>query len=323
MKRLDHYWYSQNPVAWLLLPVALLFCVLTFIRRYLYRAGFIKSYRANKPVVVVGNISVGGTGKTPLIIKLAELLQQWGYQPGIISRGYGGSGPWPQSLGPNSEADAVGDEPLQIYQRSQCPVVVGPDRVDDIEFLCQRHDIDIILTDDGLQHYRLQRDLELVVVDAERGFGNGFCLPAGPLREPRSRLKAVPFVIYNGGNQHDAFQVRLQPPMNLKTTEQKDWSELTNKKVHAVAGIGHPQRFFNSLKQQGLDIIEHAFADHYQYRPEDLMFDDDLPVLMTEKDSVKCHGLAQSNIWVVPIEIELNPTLVVELKKAISEIING
>ena len=202
MKRLDHYWYSQNPVSWLLLPVTALFCLISILRRALYRLGVLKQFNAPVPVIVIGNISVGGTGKTPLLIELCQQLITMGYKPGVISRGYGGhSVHWPVSVTSDSSAAIVGDEPLLIHCRSGCPVVVGPDRKADIDLLLSRHECDLILSDDGMQHYRMGRSAEIAVIDGTRGFGNGYCLPSGPLREPVSRLKTVDMIVVNGGTE--------------------------------------------------------------------------------------------------------------------------
>ncbi|MDH5393165.1 MAG: tetraacyldisaccharide 4'-kinase, partial [Gammaproteobacteria bacterium] len=288
MKPLDHYWYNKNPVAWILWPVSLVFCLLVWLRKKAYKSGILKSYKAEKPVLVVGNISVGGTGKTPLIIELCKLFSSWGLNVGIISRGYGGTGPWPHQLTHEASATVSGDEPVQLYQRTKLPIVVGPDRVEDATLLCQQNKIDIILADDGLQHYRMQRDLELVVIDNERRFGNGFCLPAGPLREPVSSLSEKSWCLYNGGDQLYSFKIIPVSVAHLQSGEIKSLDCFNSQSVHAVAGIGNPQRFFTMLKASGLKIIEHAFPDHYQFTDDDLNFDDDFPVLMTEKDSVKC-----------------------------------
>lgn len=323
MKSLDHYWYNKNLLAWLLWPLSLVFCILVWFRRNAYKAGVFSSYKAVKPVIIIGNISVGGTGKTPLIIELCKLLNSWGYKVGVISRGYGGSGPWPHQLSKLSQANASGDEPVQLYQRTQLPIVVGPDRVDDAQLLCQQNNIDIILADDGMQHYRLQRDLELVVIDNERGFGNGFCLPAGPLREPVSRLGENSWCIYNGGEQAYSFQIRALSAEHLKSGDIKALHDFKNTTVHAVAAIGNPQRFFSMLKNLGLNIIEHAFADHYQFTDDDLYFDDALPVLMTEKDSVKCKAIVNDKLWFVAIDIILTEKFVNDFKIQVGKLSNG
>ena len=318
MKRLDHYWYTQNVIAWLLLPVSWLYCALVKIRQFLYRSKILSSSKLNRPVVIVGNLTVGGTGKTPLLIALCEMLKQKGYSPGVISRGYTsntGTGviEGVHQVSGRDTAEQVGDEPLLIVQKTHCPVVVGQNRAAAGRYLLENNTCDIVLSDDGLQHYKLQRDLELVVIDSSRKFGNGFCIPAGPLREPVSRLDSVDIVItHNTGvsvDNESTFALFFDKPINIYTTECKALDEFKAAKCHAVAGIGHPQRFFNQLKANGLDIIEHAFPDHYSYKPEDLSFGDDLAIIMTEKDAVKCVALSLENIWAVPVTAKLTESL--------------
>lgn len=323
MKSLDQYWYDRNLIAWLLWPLSLVFCALVFVRRSFYKSGFFKSVGFNIPVVIVGNISVGGTGKTPLITKLVELLESWGYRTGVISRGYGGQGPWPYHLSKESQAAESGDEPLQIFKRTGCPIVVGPDRIQDIAVLLQNHELDLVLCDDGLQHYRLQRDLELIVVDAQRQFGNRFCLPAGPLREPVSRARNADWVIQNGGDSDYSFSIQSGKVIRLMNRQELNFSDFAATKVHAVAGIGNPQRFFNLLRTAGLDIIEHAFPDHHNFIQQELEFSDEWPVLMTEKDSVKCSHFSLNNLWYVPVDIKLSDTFLTDFKRKISELTRG
>ena len=323
MKSLDHYWYDKNIVALSLWPFSLLFRLIVWIRRIAYQAGLFKSFKVSKPVIIVGNIAVGGTGKTPLIIELGKLISSYGLKPGIISRGYGGIGPWPHQLTDNAQAAVSGDEPVQLYQRTELPLVVGPDRVEDAELLCRQNEIDIILADDGLQHYRLQRDLELVVIDQQRQFGNGFCLPAGPLREPVSRLGKKSWRIFNGGEQKYSFTIRPTYVKQLASDRNESLQYFDKKTVHAVAGIGNPQRFFSMLKDNGINVIEHAFPDHYQFADEDLSFNDELPVLMTEKDSVKCKSLVNDNLWYVAIDIKLSEQFINDFKKQVDQLTHG
>lgn len=310
MKRLDHYWYSINFVSLLLLPLSGLFCLISFIRSKFYKFGLLQSYKAPLPVVVVGNVTVGGTGKSPLIIELVKQLQAKGRKPGVISRGYGGNADsWPQIVNAETSAAKVGDEPQFIYQRTQCPLVVGPDRRQDIELLISQFDCDIILADDGLQHYALKRDVEIVVVDASRQFGNGLCLPSGPLRETVSRLQQVDLVILNGGSELEAsFSMQTSQCLCVgrKNISNVNIDEFSGKTVHAVAGIGNPQRFFTMLAGLGINVIPHAHADHYNYQESDFVFADNLPVLMTEKDAIKCSEFKLNNHWSVPVDIVLS-----------------
>ena len=326
MKRLDRYWYNQNPVAWLLLPLAGLYCLLAAMRFGLYNKGWLRSFKAPVPVIVVGNINVGGTGKTPLIIKLCEILLQQGLKPGIISRGYGSKSTiFPLEIMPGTHAKEAGDEPLLLARRTQCPVIIGPDRQADIQLLLERHGCDIILSDDGMQHYRMHRDVEIAVVDIARRFGNGFCLPAGPLREPVQRLRSVDMVIANGGLPSQlSFTIKPAQLISLAAeTRFSSLSQFAGTKVHAVAGIGHPQRFFKTLTDHGIEIIPHAFPDHHVYGIDDLHFGDDLPVLMTEKDAVKCAGFYMPRHWYLTIDIELSSIALQRIEHLIAQVCHG
>ncbi|GAB4294186.1 MAG: tetraacyldisaccharide 4'-kinase [Thiohalomonadaceae bacterium] len=308
MKRLDHYWYSVNPVALLLLPLAALFCALALLRRAAYRFGWLRSVRLPVPVVVVGNITVGGSGKTPLVIWLAHFLRAQGYRPGIISRGYGGlAAQWPQPVAADADPRLVGDEPVLIAQRSGCPMAVGPDRVAAGRLLLQQHDCDIILSDDGLQHYRLARDVEIAVLDGTRRLGNGFCLPAGPLREPAWRLAGIDLRVGNGAAAAGELLMTLQPQavLHLRDGTAQPLESFRGRRVHAVAGIGNPARFFQMLRDHGITVIEHAFPDHYRYSVADVQFGDGLPVLMTEKDGVKCRAYGDEHLWAVAVSAQL------------------
>ncbi len=312
MRKAPAYWYSdQAPVY--LLPLSALFLCLSSLRRLLFALGIKRSYALPVPVIVVGNINVGGTGKTPLTVWLVKLLRQAGYKPGIITRGYGGEAQrWPQQVRADSDPRMVGDEPVLLARQCACPVVAGPDRVQAGRALLEYSDCDIIISDDGLQHYRLRRDLELVVIDGARGFGNGRLLPAGPLRERPTRLQQVDFVINNGGPLGIAPQgatpevlmyLQQGAARNLVHTDRhKPLMEFVGQPVHAVAGIGHPRRFFDSLSAQGLDVVTHAFDDHHAYVATDFGFATGQPVLMTEKDAVKCARFAQDDWWWVPVE---------------------
>lgn len=304
---LERQWVRITPWHLLLLPLSWLFWLLFCIRRRCYEIGLLKSYRALVPVIVVGNITVGGTGKTPLVIALVEQLRQAGYSPGIISRGYGSDNSLPVAVTDKSQPSEVGDEPVLLAKRARCPVMVGRDRVAALQALLRLHpECNVVISDDGLQHYRLQRDIELVVVDAERGFGNGKLLPAGPLRESISRLKQVDAVIYNGNGEHaSGFNMTLMATniRNLRDPEMTTTAEaLQGQKIHAIAGIGNPQRFFQQLRNMGLPVQMHAYPDHFAYQSEDLAFTEDDAVLMTEKDAVKCAGFAKTNWWYLPVD---------------------
>ncbi len=314
MKRLDSYWADRNLVAVLLLPLGGLFAVLAALRRSAYRSGIFKTTRMPVPVVVIGNITVGGTGKTPLTMWLVQQLRAAGFTPGVISRGYGGrSATWPQPVTPNSDPFQVGDEAVLIAQRVLCPVVVAPQRVAAARMLLESAHCDVLICDDGLQHYALARDVEIAVVDGARKFGNGWRLPAGPLREPVARLRTVDFVVRHGqaGAAEFAMQLQLGAVCNLLDSARTcDLAAFQGGRAHAVAGIGHPARFFQQLRAAGVQIIEHPFPDHHHYIRGDLEFGDDLPVLMTEKDAVKCHAFAAAHYWAVGAQAHVDARLV-------------
>lgn len=301
-------WYEGR--AWLLLlaPLAALYAVVTLLRRALYRAGVLRVQRFPVPVVVIGNIAVGGTGKTPLTEALIRALRARGLRPGIVSRGYGGHAvTYPLRLDAHTSTTEAGDEPVMLHRRTGAPVVVDPVRVRAVRALLQGGDCDVVLCDDGLQHYALARDLEIAVIDGRRRVGNGWRLPAGPLREPVSRLRAVDHIVVNGaaGDWPGAVPMRLLPEPWLPVDGEGGTPPAPGSRIHAVAGIGNPERFFEALRAQGYDVTGHAFPDHHDYVAADLDFGDDLPVVMTEKDAVKCHALPLRRAWFVPVRAEL------------------
>ncbi|WP_062065954.1 tetraacyldisaccharide 4'-kinase [Cellvibrio sp. OA-2007] len=307
-------WYGKRRWTLLLMPLLGIFVLLANLRRYWFERYTQK--RLVTPVIVVGNISVGGTGKTPLLIALVKWLQQQGFNPGVISRGYGGKAShYPYLLNAQSTAAEAGDEPVTIYQQTGCAVCVGPDRVAAARVL-EDENCDILLSDDGLQHYRLGRDIEIAVVDGQRGLGNGWRLPVGPLREPKSRLKTVDWVVVNSPTDDfvlpglvDLFYVPMricaQDFINLKSSEKVSLNELSSVQVNAVAGIGNPQRFHNTLTELGLTAKLHSFPDHHIYSEQDFQLANHLPLVMTEKDAVKCRDFAQPNWFYLPITASL------------------
>jgi tetraacyldisaccharide 4'-kinase len=315
VKQIEEYWYkSAAETPWWLKPFSYLFRAIAWVRRLSYKLIFFRVYRARVPVIVVGNINVGGSGKTPFVIWLARLLKQAGYNPGIVSRGYGGKAThWPQQVRPDSDASIVGDEAVLIARHTGCPMAVGPSRRATVKQLYKHKKVDVIISDDGLQHYALGRDIEIAVIDGERRFGNGYCLPAGPLREPVSRLSKVNFVICNGGeaqtNEH-AMRLQLGKAVNLADpAKNRPLQSFVGKPVHAVAGIGNPQRFFTQLEQMHIKVSPHAFKDHHAFQAGDFVFGDANDVLMTEKDAVKCERFAQPWFWYATVEAELDPAL--------------
>ena len=317
MERLQHYWYRLSPLHLLLFPVSLIFRALAALRRFFYRSGILASVKLPIPVVVVGNISVGGTGKTPLTLWLAQQLIENGWHPGIVSRGYTKSTKQkktPHEVSIDDASDEVGDEPLLMAQRSLCPVWIGGNRPAAALALLHAHpECDIILSDDGLQHYRLRRDAEIVVVDGARRFGNGLLLPAGPLRESLSRMQEVDAVVMNGGRTRgDEFAMRLDGSLFynlLNPGTVLTAGEFAGQRLHAIAGIGHPQRFFSHLEHLGLSTKHHAFPDHHHYTATDIAFADADAILMTEKDAVKCAAFATEKCWVLRVDAQVNPAL--------------
>lgn len=307
MPTLDTIWYGRSIWSLVLLPLTWLYCAVVGLRRLAYRSGLLRTQRLPVPVIVVGNITVGGTGKTPLIGWLAELLRTHGYRPGLVARGYGGDAKhWPQQVRADSDPRAVGDEPVLLARLTGCPMAVAPDRVAAARALLEHDACDVILSDDGLQHYALGRDIEIAVVDGVRRFGNRRCLPAGPLREPAGRLAGVDLVVSNGlaGPGETALRVQPGDAVNLVSGERRPLERFRGVRVAAVAGIGRPERFFEALRGQGLEIEAHAFPDHHAYRPEDLAFAAG-SVLMTEKDAVKCRRFARDTFWAVTTRVEL------------------
>ena len=304
-------WSGESPLWLLLLPLSWLYGLVSGIIRLLYRLGLKRAWRAPVPVVVVGNLTAGGNGKTPVVIWLVEQLQKRGIRPGVVSRGYGGKAAhYPLLLSPVTTTAEAGDEPVLIYQRTGAPVAVSPVRSDAVQALLAEHDVQIIITDDGLQHYALARDKEIVVIDGVRRFGNGWWLPAGPMRERASRLKSVDAVIVNGGAaQPGEIPMQLQPGMaiNLLTGERQAVSRLPA--LVAMAGIGHPPRFFATLEQCGARLDKRVpLADHQALVAEqvDALTTSGQTLIMTEKDAVKCRAFAKENWWYLPVDAELS-----------------
>ncbi|MDD2720254.1 MAG: tetraacyldisaccharide 4'-kinase [Gallionella sp.] len=322
MTGLERYWYRVSPAHLLLLPISWLFGALAATRRLLYRTGILPSHRLSVPVVVIGNISVGGTGKTPLTLAIASHLVAMGWHPVIVSRGFGGAAKL-QPVTANSTAQQVGDEPLLMAQRRICPVWTGTDRVATARAALLSHpECNVVLCDDGLQHYRLQRDFEIVVVDGRRRFGNGLLLPAGPLREGEWRLNTVDAVVVNGGKPAaDQYDMQLAGALlhNLRHPERTaSAAELRGLHLHAVAGIGHPQRFFDHLADLGLTVTPHAFPDHHPYSASDLDFTDCDALLLTEKDAVKCAPFADDRYWVLRVDTQVDSALFAHLLRKIA-----
>ncbi|MDX8380415.1 MAG: tetraacyldisaccharide 4'-kinase [Gallionella sp.] len=325
MAGIEIYWYRHSPLHFLLLPISWLFRALVGLRRLLYRSHLLPSFKLPVPVIVVGNISIGGTGKTPLTLSLAQQLIKLGYQPIIVSRGFGGHSQQ-HAVTASSSPQQVGDEPLLMAQRKLCPVWVGRDRVLTIKQALQSHpQCDLVLCDDGLQHYRMQRDFEIAVIDGVRRFGNGHLLPAGPLREPISRLKSVDAVVINGGippqQTQNQYAMKLTGAVfyNLFQPERTaSAADLQALRLHAVAGIGYPQRFFDHLKAMGIAATPHAYPDHHPYIASDFAYLACDALLITEKDAVKCIPFADERFWVLRVDAQLDPALIVHLLRKIA-----
>ncbi len=337
------FWYQQNnPLRYLLYPFHLLLYLFVYIRISFYQWGVFQSKKVNCPVIIIGNITVGGTGKSPLVIHLAELMTKAGYHVGIVSRGYGGqSENYPLEVTDDASPATVGDEPVMIKAQTQARLVVDPKRARGAEYLVEQCECNLIICDDGLQHYALQRDIELVVVDGQRRLGNGLLMPFGPLREPGTRLKDMDGVVVNvpvngeaagnpissSLNNKPLFSMELESTcfVSLNDTENKQdlnkfvaYCQESNKSIHSIAGIGNPQRFFDQLQSLGLECIHHAFNDHHSYRTEDFTGLDGI-IVMTEKDAVKCRQLkfandianevVKENIWYLKVTAKVTPSL--------------
>lgn len=307
---IERIWSGGSLLYLLLLPLSWLYGLVSGLIRLSYRLGLRKSWRAPVPVIVVGNLTAGGNGKTPVVIWLVEQLQRRGYRAGVVSRGYGGkSASYPLLLDSATTTAQAGDEPVLIYQRTGAPVAVAPKRVAAVQALVQQHVLDVVITDDGLQHYALQRDFEVVVIDGVRRFGNGWWLPAGPMRERAARLNSVDVCIANGGVAQAgeiAMKLQARDAVNLLSGERRPVAELPE--VVAMAGIGHPPRFFATLEKQGVEMVrEVPFADHQAYSLPQLaaLVQPQQTLLMTEKDAVKCRAFAQPNWWYLPVDAQL------------------
>jgi tetraacyldisaccharide 4'-kinase len=342
MPNWDKLWYQDRVVLWPLVPLSIIYATIVKLRRkwYALQALLKKSFFSTNsnpviPVIVVGNITVGGTGKTPLVIHIAEYLIEQGWQPGIISRGYKGKHRKPTAVNSKSDPKMVGDEALLFAKRLECPIVVGKNRSKALKKLLKMNPkqalnaIDVVISDDGLQHYALERHIEIAVVDTQRRFGNGYCLPAGPLREPESRLSVVDLIIYNTSAfygmpekaipKNEDENTKDYPPNAYKmgyvpgklynafqSDRQASLATFRGQRVHAIAGIGNPERFFQLLRDYGLIVIKHAFPDHHHFTHKDIYFRNEFPVIMTEKDAVKCTKFVDLRHWILPIKAEVD-----------------
>lgn len=310
----NRLWYGKPSIGTqllglLLLPLSGLFYLISSLRRWSFRMGIRNTQQLPVPVIVVGNITVGGSGKTPTVIYLIEMLRRHGYRPGVISRGYGVNFDGTRAVLPYMSSSEVGDEPAMIVTRTQVPMIIGRKRVDAAKALLESHDVDVIISDDGLQHYALHRDIELLILDGDRRLGNGHLLPRGPLREGMWRQKEVDFTIVNGERcQEGEFLMELTPAEWHSVKPHNRAAFSLDSDAVAIAGIGHPLRFFNTLKRMGIDTgKQHAFDDHQAFQLEDILaVAGEHQVLMTEKDAVKCREFAKENWWYLPVDAKID-----------------
>ena len=322
-------WYEDAPSGWLLLPLSGLYWLVLYVRDLLLASGVLRTHKAAVPVVIVGNITTGGTGKTPTVLWLVQELRARGFSPGIVSRGYGGSkANSSMRVEPDTDAAVAGDEPVLLARRSQCPVVVDPDRVRAAQMLVD-DGVDVVVADDGLQHYRLERDYEICVIDGARGLGNRRLLPSGPLRESAQRLESVEQVLVNGGLRESecelttaeqnaiSFELIATEACRLNGSLARPIGRFAGTTVHAIAAIGNPRRFFDLLRAQDIQVIEHVFPDHAVLTRKNLEFGDDFEVFMTEKDAVKLGHNAKDKLWYIPVNLSMDPMLAAPLMEQI------
>ncbi len=307
---LNRIWYGRSIARFGLAPAALLYCAAVRTRRLLFRTGILSRRRLPVPVLIVGNLVAGGSGKTSLVVFLAGRFGAQGYRVGISASGYGGAATdWPRGVDADSDPFEVGDEAVLLARRTGCAVCAGPDRVRTVERLAGAG-CDLVICDDGLQHEHLARDIEIAVIDAETAFGNGYCLPAGPLREPVSRLRTVDWLVASRGAYPGAVSMEQAVagvfPIGGDGMP-RPLSAFAGQTVHAVAGIARPARFFALLREAGIQVREHAFPDHHRFRPVDIRPGDDNPILMTEKDAVKCRAFSRPDTWFVRIDARMPP----------------
>lgn len=331
---IESLWYDAVPsgrVRWVsfffLQRFSSVYKLVVSVNRYFYKS-FTPSFRPPVPLIVVGNLTVGGTGKTPMVIALCECLKQGGYRPGIISRGYGGKAKaYPMAVNAETSAQEAGDEAVLLARRTQVPVVVAPKRIEAIRFLLEHSHCNIILSDDGLQHWPIKGDIEILVIDGKRRFGNGHCLPAGPLRESLNRYKTVDFLVVNAPQEKRKgeypFNVQPESFVHVATGETYPLDFFEQRKVHVVTGIGHPQRFLNTLKNLQIDFKAYIFPDHHAFERQDIKFEKNANIIMTEKDAVKCEQFEDAikeNLFYLKIVPELNPSFKEAFMKKLNQV---
>lgn len=327
--KIDHenIWYSKNLRSTALLPLSWVFSSVASLRKTFYQLKNSKQKNFPVFVIVVGNITVGGTGKTPFVIWLANYCKAQGLRVGIVTRGYKRTtNKQLVEVQSQSTYSDVGDEALLLALKTACPVMVSVDRKLAVNELAKKYKLDVVLSDDGLQHYNLPRNIEISIVDADRQYGNGRCLPAGPLREPITRLDSCDLIVSNGHDEANAcsFDVKVDEVVSLSSdTVRKPVEDFVNLTVHAVAGIGNPSRFFNMLRNAGMNVVEHTFPDHHDYKEAEIEFNSTDPILMTEKDAVKCKKFNNTNIWYLPMSVIPSNALEQRISKIIEGIPHG
>ncbi len=321
-EKVRQIWYgNQTPGLWRKI-LAAVFKNLVFTRKWCYQKGFFKKRKLKVPVIVIGNITAGGGGKTPMVIWLVNHLKSLGYKPGIISRGYGGKRKVePFFVTPHANPAASGDEPLLMAKLTNVPVMVGKNRFQAGHKLISQYGVNIIVSDDGMQHYALQRDIEIIMLDGTWKTGNNMFIPAGPLREPLERLTEADLVIHKGISRHTYYySLGIDCIYALNhVTNKKQPAEFRNQKIHAIAGIANPSSFFRLLASQGLAVIKKPLPDHHIFEPKDFEFNDDLSIIITEKDAVKCHHFKFKNVWVARLKVIPTESTITAINELLSK----
>ncbi|WP_404394844.1 tetraacyldisaccharide 4'-kinase [Pseudoalteromonas phenolica] len=319
MSYIESSWYKKKSlITWLLAPLSGLFFLLSSFRKLLFKLGIVKSFEADIPIIVVGNIGIGGNGKTPFVLWLVPHLESMGLTVGVISRGYGAKAPvYPYELSSTSSVEEAGDEPFLIYNRLQCPLVIGSDREASYKILKEKYKVDVIVSDDGMQHYKMPRAIEFCIIDSKRRFGNGFLIPAGPLRELPSRINTVDLAIENGGDSHFSYQLAASGFYSVKN---KAFAENTPSEGVAVSAIGSPQRFEKSLEALGKKLVEcKHYRDHHAYTEQDFTDTESNAVFMTEKDAVKCQQFAKNNWYYLKVDATPTKELIEQINQLLKE----
>ena len=318
----NNQYYKKSSWIYLLIPISIFFYLSSILKKYLYKKGFLTTIKIKVPVLIIGNITLGGTGKTPLALNIIENFLKEGLKPAFISRGYGGSANNIKEVFEFSNVRAVGDEALLIKSKSKIPVFIGKDRANVARILLKKYpETSIIISDDGLQHHRLERDYEIIVVDSQRQFGNGLIFPAGPLREGISRLKQVDAVVYKGVNNNSNFyQMKYITKhfKNLLTNKKAIFKDIKDKKIVAITAIGNPESFFSTLEGYGLEFKKVTYNDHYLFNKNDFIKYADYNIVMTEKDAIKCQKFATKNFWVLPLETKVDERLFRNILKKVT-----